>query len=357
MVRLLSDRSYPELVFGAFTIVVIVALIVAASTSGAAFGAFTFSWEGTSDLRDEAESSDAELIIATDTERYEEVDPDGTVAFVLAPDERYDGEDRERLREFVEDGGTLVVADAFGPHGNPLLEDMGASARLNGDPLRDERNYYRSPALPVATNIGEHPYVARSEGITLNHGTIVEPGESTVIARSSEYGYLDHNRNRELDDEETLASYPVITTEEVGNGEVVVVSDPSVFINVMLDRPGNRAFANGLFALHDRILFDTSHSADVPPAAAAMLSLRESAALQALLGGGIVLSIAATHRRSALTPLWARIQRRTGSAGRAGLSEAEMRRRLTERHPDWDESRRDRVITTITSRKKDVRDD
>lgn len=349
----LSDRSVPELVAGAYIAVVIIALVVAASTSGAAFGAFTFSWEGTSDLRGEAESADADLHIITDTEQYEELPAEGSVAFVFSPDEGYDSDDRERLQTFVENGGTLVVADAFGPHSNALLEDVGATAQFNGDPLRDEQNYYRSPALPVATNISDHPYVAQSEDITLNRGTAVEPGDATVLATSSEYGYLDSNRNEELDEEETLGTYPIVTAEEVGSGEVVAVSDPSVFINVMLERPGNEAFAQGLFALHDQVLFDTSHSTDIPPTAMAVLTLRESAALQIALGGGLVLSIIGVGR-------WAVLRGRSdesADADRVGLSYLEMHQLLEERHPDWNDDRRDRVITTITSRKKEGNND
>lgn len=224
----LSDRSIPELVAGAYIAVVIIAIIVAASTSGAAFGAFTFSWEGTSDLRGEAESADANLHVVTDTEQYQDKPADGSVAFVFSPDEGYEGEDRERIQTFVENGGTLVVADAFGPHGNSLLEDIGASAQFDGDPLRDEWYYYRSPSLPIANNVGDHPYVAQSDEITLNQGTAVEPGDATVLAASSEYGYLDHNNNQELDDDETLGTYPVVTAENVGEGEVIAVSDPSI---------------------------------------------------------------------------------------------------------------------------------
>lgn len=357
MDRPLSDRSYPELVFGVYAVVVIATLVVVASTTGAAFGAFTFSWQGTSELREQAESSGAEPIVVTDTEGYEEVPADGTVAVVLSPEEAYEGEDRERLRTFVENGGTLVVADAFGPHGNSLLEDVGTSARFDGDPLRDERNYYRSPSLPVVTSVADHPYVAESEGLTLNHGTAVEPGEATVLAQSSEYSYLDRNRNEELDDDETLATHAVITTEEVGEGEVVAVSDPSVFINTMLDRPGNRAFADGLFSFHDRVLFDASHSGEIPPVAMAVLSLRESAALQAILGSALVLSIALLHQSSAIARLSDRLRDRMDPGERAGLSEAEMRRLLAERYPDWSETRRDRLVTTIRSRGQNANDD
>lgn len=342
----LSDRSLPELLAGAYIVVVLVALIVAASTSGAAFGAFTFSWEGTSDLRGAADASDADLQIVTDTAQYGDQPANNTVAFVLSPDQPYTGEEREQLRTFVENGGTLVVADAFGQHSNALLADVGASARFNGDPLRDEQEYYRSPALPVATNVSDHPYVAQSESITINRGTVVEPGQATVLAASSEYGYLDTNRNEELDETETLGSYPVVTAEEVGDGEVVAVSDPSAFINAMLERPGNEAFAESLFALHDRILFDTSHSTDIPPTAMALLTLRGSALLQLALGGGLVLSIM-TLGQQTLGGRWA-----GRDDERVGLSESELRQLLEERHPDWDDDRRERVITTIMSRKK-----
>jgi hypothetical protein len=277
------------------------------------------------------------------------VSADGTVAFVLAPDARYDGEDRERLRAFVEDGGTLVVADAFGPHGNALLEDVGASARFHGDPLRDEHTYYRTPAFPIATDVDDHPYVARSEEITLNHGTAVVPGDAAILARSSESAYLDHNRNRELDGDERLAAYPVVTTEEIGDGEVVAVSDPSVFINVMLDRPGNRAFANGLFTLHERVLFDTSHSADLPPAAIVTLALRESAILQSLLIGSLVLGIAAMSRWSTVER-FADQFRRGESADQSGLSETEMHHHIADRYPELEDSQRDRVVSTFNSR-------
>lgn len=349
----LSDRSYPELVFGLYAVVVILALIAAASTSGAAFGAFTSSWEGTSDLRGEAASSDAELHIVTETDQYDEVPANGSVALVLSPEEGYTAEDRDRLRTFVENGGTLVVANAFGPHGNPLLEGVGATAQFEGDPLRDEQHYYRSPSLPVATNVGDHPYVARSDGITLNQGTAIDPGEATVLVASSEYGYLDHDRNRELDDDETLEPYPVVTAEEVGDGRVIAVSDASVFINAMLERPGNRAFANGLFASHERVLFDTSHRPDVPPTALAVLSLRDSAALQAVLGGGLLLSIALAQYWPSIRKAVDRARSRNEAADRTGLSEAEMDRLLRDRYPHWDADRRDVVTTTVTSGRED----
>jgi hypothetical protein len=353
----LSDRSYPELLLLALGVSVLATLVVAASISGTAFGAYTLSWDGTSELRSEADA-EAELFVTTDTSRYEEVPADGTVAIVLSPDEPYDEAERERIEAFVEDGGTLVVADAYGPHGNALLEDVGATARFDGDPLRDEQHYHQSPTLPVATNVSDHPFVSESETLTLNHGTAVEPGEATALVRSSEYAYLDRNRNQELDDDETMMAYPVVTAEDVGDGQVVAVSDPSVFINVMLERPGNRAFAQSLFAVHDRVIFDATHGADPPPLATVSLALRDSAVLQVLLGGGVILAIALGERSSAMRRLYRRVRSRFDEEGQDGLTAAEMEEVLATRYPSWDPERRERVVTAIMSRRrKDGNDD
>ncbi len=350
-----SNRTYPELIAIGLGVVVTLSVIVAASISGAAYGTFTPSWEGTSELRSEAESTDAETIVLTDTERYAEIPRDGSVAIVLSPDEPYEDADLDRLSEFVEEGGTLVVAEAYGPHTNALLDDLGASTRVDGDPLRDERSYYRSPALVVAPDVAAHPYLIGVEELTLNHGTALDAGDSTVLVRSSEFAYLDRTRTGYLAEGDEMGAYPIVTVEQVGEGgEVVTVSDPSVFINAMLERDGNRAFANGLITTHDRVIFDTSHSGDIPPLATATLALRESAVLQAALGGILVMGIGVVYRWSDVRRMRVRLSRLRPSIGRSrsdARSEQEMRSILDDRYPEWDVERRDRVVTAVMSRR------
>ncbi|WP_331234079.1 DUF4350 domain-containing protein [Natronorarus salvus] len=353
-----TNRTYPELLAIGLGAVVVVTVVVAASISGVAFGAFTPSWEGTSELRGEAESADAETIVLTNTERYEELPEEGSVVFVLAPNEPYEIADRDRLTAFVEGGGTLVVADAYGPHTNPLLEDLGASARIDGDPLRDERSYYRSPALVVAPEVAAHPYLIGVEELTLNHGSALDEGDATVLVRSSEFAYLDRTRTGELTEGDEMGPYPVVTAEPVGDGEVVTVSDPSVFINAMLEREGNRAFVHGLLSTHDRVVFDTSHTGEIPPLTAAVLTLRESMSMQAILGGSIILGIGAVYRWSTLKRAGVRLRRLKPTIGKRTPdvpTEREMRSMLDDRYPEWDAERRDRVVTAVMSRRK--RDD
>ncbi|MFB6296227.1 MAG: DUF4350 domain-containing protein [Halobacteriales archaeon] len=355
------DVNYPRAVLAGLVVVVVLALGVAASTSGAAFGAYNPAWDGASDLRAVGTDAGAEVEIARNVSAYGATDPDDTVAVVLSPDRPYTLPEAARLRAFVEAGGTLLVAEDFGPHGNDLLAALGVTARFDGDPLRDERNYYRAPALPEAGVVSEHPLTEGVDALTLNHGTAVEPGDATVLVRTSEFSYVDRNRNGALDDAETLRSSPVVAVEPVGTGRVIAVGDPSLLINAMLERPGNRAFAENLLGSREAVLLDHSHTADIPPLRLALLVLRDAPFLQALVGALGIGAIGLWARGDA-----GRVRDRLGElAGRAGvpgfdrslagrdadrhpgLSRGELRAYLAERHPEWDDERVERVIRGV----------
>ncbi|HKJ59189.1 MAG TPA: DUF4350 domain-containing protein, partial [Halobacteriales archaeon] len=280
--------DYPRALLAALGLIVGVAVVVAASTSGAAFGLYNPAWDGAADLRGLAEDAGTEPTVVRNASAYGRVPTEGTVALVLAPAEGYGPAEAAGVRAFVEGGGTLVVADDVDGPANALLADVGAEARLDGRRLRDEQHYYRGPALPVADDVGDHAYTQDVDALTLNHGTAVVPGGATPIVRTSGVAYLDGNGNEAPDDDEPIGPFPVATVEAVGDGRVVVVSDPSAFVNAMLDRPGNRAFATALVSSHDRVLLDYSHAGALPPLAAALLSIRGSTLLQELLGGLVV---------------------------------------------------------------------
>ncbi|WP_323191080.1 DUF4350 domain-containing protein [Halostella sp. PRR32] len=345
------DLGYPQLLLAAIALGTVLAVGVAASTSAAGFGAFNPGWDGASDLRSAAEADGAEPFVVRDVDEYDSVATNDSIALVLSPDERYDDRDAARLREYVENGGTLVVADDFGDSGNALLADLGARARVDGRPLRDERRHYRSPALPLATNVSNRSLPTDVQRLTLNHGTAVRPNGTTVLATTSAYAYFDGNRNDELDDSETLSEYPVATAESVGDGRVVVVGDPSLFINAMLDRPGNRAFVRGLFGSADRVLLDYSHSEHVPPLMAALISVQRSSVLQILLGTTGVIAIAAWAQ-------WPTAGRRVPSVS-SGESQSEppelsaddVATAVRDRHPDWNDERVRRVTQAIMERR------
>lgn len=310
----------PRLVLYALAITVGITLVVAASTTTAAFGAYNLEWDGTSDLREHADEQ-AVSNVTLETAAYETASANETVAVVLAPEEPYTANDSQRVQRFVEAGGTLVIADDFGPHGNDLLADIGADARFNGSPLRDERHYYRSPSLPVATNVTNTTYTRDVRQLTLNYPTAVDADSAAVIATTSEFAYLDHDATGNLSSTDELGAYPVVTAESVGDGRIIAVGDPSLFINGMLTRPDNEAFAVGLMSERERVLLDYSRTGDQPPLAVASLALRSSPPLQI---GVSVLSIVA---------VWAYAGRSRRLGTRAGLFSVLPRGR--ERLPVW----------------------
>ncbi|SFG72506.1 protein of unknown function [Halopelagius inordinatus] len=296
MVRF-SDVDLPRALLVVLILLTLLSVGVLMSTSTSAFGAYNPAWEGTSSLRDQASAVDVETMVATNTSEYAEANPTSSVAVILSPDRPYTSAEAEDVREFVRAGGTLVVAEDFGPHTNPLLDELGVQTRIDGRLLRDERRYYRSPDIVVASDVEEHPLTGETSQLTLNHGTALRPNESRVLVNSSGFSYLDTNRNGSLDGTESMTSYPLVTLETVGDGRVVVVSDPSVFINAMLERPGNEQFARSLFSGHETLVLDYSHQGELPPFTAAAVAVRQSELLRALVGFGSIAAIAVVSRK------------------------------------------------------------
>ncbi|MFC4451594.1 DUF4350 domain-containing protein [Halorussus aquaticus] len=357
------DIDWPRALLVALVVAVAAAGVTGAATSDAAFGAYNYGWDGASELRTQAEAVGAEVSVVRNTRDYDSVAPSDSVAVVLSPDDAYSPEETARVAEFVDRGGTLVVAADVGRNANPLLAAVGTSARIDGTPVRDERHNYRTASLPVATNSSDHPLVGNVSALTLNYGTVVRPGGATVLVNTSEYAYLDRNRNGTLDSSETPERRPVATVERVGAGRVVVVSDPSVFVNAMLDRSDNRAFARSLFATGDRVLLDYSHSAGVPPLVATVLDLRASPLAQVAVGA-FGLALVGVWTRSGELPsrltrgnrsrsglagrLSARIRGESASDGRSPtLSTDEVVAAVERRHPEWSDDRVRRVARRL----------
>lgn len=366
--------DWPRALLAALTFTLIVAILLAASTSTAAFGAYNPAWDGASDLRAQADAVGADSEIVLNTSTYGEVEESQTVALVLSPDRPYTPGEADRLRRFLRRGGTLVVAEDFGPHGNALLRDLGADARFDGVLVRDERHNYRTPAMPVARNVSDHPLSMDVNALTLNHGSTLEPGNATVVVRTSEFAYSDVNRNDQLDETETLASSPVVAVEPIGQGRVISVSDPSLFINAMLDRSGNRQFVRNVFGTGEQVLLDYSHAERLPPLALVVVVVRQTPVLQVLLGL-LGLAIVGAWSRGSLGRLGLRMRETIRPRLRdstsvhlgdwllpdtpeeTGVDQASLVAYLRHQHPEWDEERVRRVTKGVITGRAERRDD
>jgi hypothetical protein len=350
------EWDVPRVLLVGLVVATLLGVVVAASTSSAAFGLYNPGWEGTSELRSVADDAGTEPTVARNVSVYDRAG-DGTVAVVLAPDRPYSDRDLATIRAFLARGGTLVIAEDVGAGGNELLRGVNATARVNGTLLRDERFNFRSPALPVANNVTDNETLTQGAGrLTLNYGSVVEPGDgnTTVLVRSSGFAYLDADDDGELDETERLASRPVATVESVGRGRVVVVSDPSLFINTMLERSGNRRFARNLLASEDRLLLDFSHTADLPPLTLALVTVRNAPPLQTLVGF-LAIGVVGAWGAGAFGRIRGSLRRfrRERPSDTSPVSEADLVAYLRDQHPDWDESRIRRITKGISTERSE----
>lgn len=349
---------------------VLLSLVYAASTSSVAFSSYNGNWEGASGLERSATEVGATPEIALDVDEYESVGADGTLALVLSPEQSYTEAELEKLREFVESGGTLVVAEDFGPNGNRVLAGVGADARFDGRLVRDERSYARSPSMPVVSPVGNTSLV--SGELVFNYGTAVVPNGATVVAATSDLSYLDSDGDQSLDGDEPVRSYPAVTVETVGEGTVVTLGDPSLVINSMQTYPGNAAFVDELFSRHDTIVLDQSHAGSVPPLGRALVLVRDFPALQVALGLAAVVLLAFVERhalrrlRARLSRrLRSRLARRLRSRGRSrssrgpavdrgsGPSREALVAHLTRRYPRLEAERVERVVSVFLQARGD----
>lgn len=357
--RLLGyEVSIPSLVLATLVLALVVALGVSVATTGAAFAPYNSDWQGASDLRTTADESGVSSEIVTEMDRYRAVDANDSVAFVLAPESR-SASDRATLRSFVQQGGRLVVATSDPESGNELLSGLGTDVRVVGPTLRDDVESLHGPGFPMVSSTANHSAVRNTTGLALNFGTaLTVDGAARPIANSSSFSYLDEDGNEAPSDGESLESRPVIASQSMGSGEVIVVSDPSVFINAMLDHDPNRNFVANLVEDRDRALLDRTNDG-VPPLRAALIWLRGHPAGPALLGLSLVGVILAWER--GLVRRFGERGRRLlpggrgaesgrgssagGSPGELGVVDREaLDAYLADRYPEWEPEQRRRVL-------------
>jgi hypothetical protein len=136
----------------------------------------------------------------------------------------------------------------------------------------------------------------------LNEPASVEGGESLVT--SSFMSWVDRNGNRRIDSSEPLGRQAVLARERIGKGEVIVLSDPGIFINAMYSLGGawdNRKFITSLVTNTSPVLIDqvNSRTADDGGVSLALHAVvRDPVDNFGILAAGVLALMAAWVRRT-----------------------------------------------------------
>ena len=179
----------------------------------------------------------------------------------------YSDEELAEVKQFIDDGGTLLLIDDYG-YGNNILEYLGVSVRFTNKPLLDPIFSYKNQYLPRITDFAPEVKENDIDVIMLNHATtLTNVVESGVIAWSSSASFLDINENGVLDEGEPKGPFVVAAEFRLGKGTLALVSDPSIIINAMVGRDDNYRFIKYLTRHNGEqkeIVVDSSHLSKAP---------------------------------------------------------------------------------------------
>lgn len=271
-------------------------------------------------------------------------DPLADAVLILGPRGEFTEAELATLRDFVERGGVLLVADDFGT-GNDVLAAVGAEARFRGDKALDFA-FAKRPEFTVAIDFADHPLTDRLERALLNYPGTIQPGTATrILANTTEAAWLDLDDDGERGATEPGGPFAWLAIETVGAGQVVLLSDPSVLINGMRPFAQNAQFAqNVVDFLQERggtVVVDEAHRGTADPLAFVGVRLRSLPTIARLalvvgVAGAVLVAVTGGARKpfDAAQGLLARLL----SSEEEVPPREPLLERARRRHPEWDET-------------------
>jgi len=147
----------------------------------------------------------------------------------------------EKLYRYVSSGGRVLIADDFA-NGNIMLTEFGMS--ITGEKVTCGKNdsYYGKVCCPELTQFAGHPITRGINTVVSNYPSAIEAGsDAYVLSRFPDSCFYDTNLNGIRDmDEIDAGGAAFLVAYRAGKGRMVVLSDPSVFINEMFQLMDNR---------------------------------------------------------------------------------------------------------------------
>jgi hypothetical protein len=326
------------------------------------FSTYNTDWNGASQIKNVAATegySTANIFSMSDLSSHHKgtlvmLNPNASVGFTEA--------DIRDIQSFVQNGGSLVLANDFG-NANAVLNGLGLSdtARFNGALLSDNVSKGVDQAHPLITDITSSSLTTGVKTLYFNYGTALNVSGSsvTVLARSDPTSYLRTATGDNAPIAGSTGAKPVLASVNYGQGRIILLSDPSVFINGMVSQADNQRLFTNLVAnltggdTSATILFDQSQRASQPLLSYAYDRINADDNLKYTL---IVLSIAAVVIGVNVVA-YTRRQRPRADASTVRVNEDVAIADVMDRHPGWRRSRITTLLKQLQKRRKAPYDD
>jgi hypothetical protein len=201
---------------------------VSAEAASVDYAPHNTEWNGLSDFVGMAERIGLRLQHTTEID-FDKLDLDTAVFFCYPNNPFPAGE----IKNFLAAGGFVIIADDFGTS-EALLKEIEI-ARFPASFLSLDEFYRGKPALPHAfPTRADHPLAAGVDHLTTNHPAYFFSRFKPVFTFLKAKTLFRQNQ------------MAVVLVLAVGEGTLVLISDASLFINLMLQFPGNRTFVRNL---------------------------------------------------------------------------------------------------------------
>ena len=143
----------------------------------------------------------------------------------------------------MQNGGSLLIANDFG-NGNDVLDRLGVGTAVtfNTSLLYDNSSNWSGAEYPVISSFSPSNFTKGIGLLYFNYGTALDVrGNSvTVLAKSSGSSYFNVTGQSKV----SRGEKPVLAYLDYGKGKVILLSDPSIFINSMSMGDNKRLFNN-----------------------------------------------------------------------------------------------------------------
>jgi len=207
----------------AVTAAVLLALgsgVARADSDLADYDPYSESWNGLASFKAPADGLGFTVDIRTQHE-WGELTPNA-ILFVVYPLAKVEP---SKLSSFIQAGGHAVVADDFGDSKDALA----ALGLLRAEVVTPRASRYQDGRVwaPIALPKGDHELARDIDEVVTNHPAALTQVEGATVI----LGFEDS---------------AVVVAGERGTGRFVAISDPSIFINRMLQYPGNVQLATNI---------------------------------------------------------------------------------------------------------------
>jgi len=181
---------------------------------------------------------------------------------VVGPSLDFTEEEILELREFLENGNTLILADDFGT-GNEILEGLGLKQRFARGELITPI-YSKNHTYPITSEIVEPALARNVERIVMHEpAVILNPQNALVYTANSS---LFKN---------SYGAFAIVDMAEYGRGRVILVSDPDIFTNSLFGE--NEEFIRNLLDYAGGPFFiDEAHHRDFNPYSSGTITIRRA---------------------------------------------------------------------------------